>query len=716
MRHIKNITAMTFLIMNTVSAEVIIDGTLGGGVKSLDGPVYQITENLGKLNGINLFHSFSRFDIRSGEHARFSSQPSTQNIFARVTGGASSLINGEISGNSAANLWLLNPAGWILGSEANINLQGAFHLSTADGIGFGNNETFFADPDKESALSFNEAVDYQFTQTKQPVITLDNTNIVLEQGQAVSIVGGDITLNNAHIRTSGGRITLASHSGAGQWQINENGIRQLQGEGGAITLQHEQLPDLFEPTLSSSDVFNDLSSGGVQIIADQIYMKNAIVLAQAWADRAAGDTVLHANTIHLDSSFIVNDVEGSQNAGKIKIFADQLILQGASKLSTSSSFFTTGHGGDLEINLTGRLELTENSGIESNAEGNDGGNITVHAQEMYFDDSSRIRLATQSDGDAGDLNIDTGVLSLTDDGTLDTASANRNGTGRGGDIVIAADIIKMSGQGLMSSESAGKGNAGNITIQTHHLFMNDGSELRATSDGSGATGNIVVDVTDQFQIDNSQVTTVAKVTDGGAIDINSGVLVLNQSPITTSVEGPAGNGGDILINTGVLLMNTGFVQANTVSVGGEGGKIDANADFTIASRGKIITGGDERHEFAKDSVVNVIQAAAPDGISGEVTLSTIELDIAAQLAKVDAGFRTRKAIADDPCSVERREKVSSLVKVGQGGLPKESGENVNLPLQRYDTTVSRNQLKTEKAEAADQSSPMSKFSTCGRRF
>lgn len=75
-------------------------------------------------DGANLFHSFEKLGLDSGQIANFLSNPSIQNILGRVVGGNPSLINGLIQvtgGNS--NLFLMNPAGIIFGGNATLNVQ-----------------------------------------------------------------------------------------------------------------------------------------------------------------------------------------------------------------------------------------------------------------------------------------------------------------------------------------------------------------------------------------------------------------------------------------------------------------------------------------------------------------------------------------------------------------------------------------------------------------
>jgi filamentous hemagglutinin family protein len=103
-----------------------------------DGNRYDIHGNKLSGDGANLFHSFDKFGLDAGQIANFLSNPDIRNILGRVTCGDASLINGLIQvtgGNS--NLFLMNPAGIVLGSNASLNVPASFTATTATGIGFG---------------------------------------------------------------------------------------------------------------------------------------------------------------------------------------------------------------------------------------------------------------------------------------------------------------------------------------------------------------------------------------------------------------------------------------------------------------------------------------------------------------------------------------------------------------------------------------------------
>lgn len=70
-------------------------------------------------DGRNLFHLFRDFNIQQGQTANFLSTPQIHNILAGVNSGRASYINGllQVTGGNS-NLYLLNPAGIVFGSNA----------------------------------------------------------------------------------------------------------------------------------------------------------------------------------------------------------------------------------------------------------------------------------------------------------------------------------------------------------------------------------------------------------------------------------------------------------------------------------------------------------------------------------------------------------------------------------------------------------------------
>lgn len=681
--------------ISNVYAEVIVDGSLGGGSQVVTGPKHVINEGLGARQGANLFHSFSQFNINAGEEAHFTTNNPTQNILARVTGGQSSLIDGKIVSNSSANLWFMNPAGWVVGSNASFDVNGGFHLSSASGIGFKNGGMFFADPNSESVLSVAEPIDYQFKAGKQATITFDNATVVMKDGKDISVVGGDIKMHNSFISVPGGRLLLASNSGQGQWNLDDSGLTQIRGSRGIIDITNDIDPSavglnendreiratIFRPSLTNSNDEREISAGSMQLFAHKINFKNAVIVSQSFDNDNAGPTQLQADSIHFNKSQLHNDARGSKNAGNVHITAGNLTLENQSQINTGTGLLATGLGGDIFLNLKEQLTMLNESSIVSFAHGQSAGNIQLQAGGIKMDNST-LSVTTTADGHAGNLNIKTNQLSLTNDATLDASAVV--GAGHGGDLTVEADNILLSNKGHITASSGENGDTGNINIKTNNLTLLDNSKIDAINKGTGKTGSINIDSNGLIKVqNNSRINTLASNADGGTININSQGLALQQSQIVTSAEGSQGNGGNIAINTDTLITSGGFIQANTAAAGASGGDIQVNAKTTLASQNGILVGGNARQKFSPNSSLNVIQAAAPEGVSGQVDVSTVELNIAGLLAKIDSNFMTNKTIANNPCNVARDEEMSSLIETGHGGLPVKASDSVNLPLHRH---------------------------------
>src|SRR5688500_2087213 len=79
-----------------VQAQIVTDGSVGPKV-SLSGSQIDIGADLGTRSGDNLFHSFERFGIGTGQTATFTGPDTVRNVISRVTGGEASRIDGTLA-------------------------------------------------------------------------------------------------------------------------------------------------------------------------------------------------------------------------------------------------------------------------------------------------------------------------------------------------------------------------------------------------------------------------------------------------------------------------------------------------------------------------------------------------------------------------------------------------------------------------------------------
>ena len=179
-------------------AQVVVDNSFGNaGV--LNGPNFKIPETLGKTVGDNLFHSFSEFSLQSGQSATFTGPDSIQNILGRVTGAKVSEIDGLIKSEiTDANLYLLNPNGFLFGKNAKVDVDGAFTLSTRESLKLGEDGSFYAvNPDQSVFTSAAPDAFGFLGDNPGGAIKFSGSKLIVEN--PVNLVGGDIRLEDSVI-------------------------------------------------------------------------------------------------------------------------------------------------------------------------------------------------------------------------------------------------------------------------------------------------------------------------------------------------------------------------------------------------------------------------------------------------------------------------------------------------------------------------------------
>ncbi|MDJ0746039.1 MAG: filamentous hemagglutinin N-terminal domain-containing protein [Xenococcaceae cyanobacterium MO_167.B27] len=142
-------------------------------------------------DGANLFHSFEKFGLSQEQIANFLSNPQIQNILGRVVGGNASFIDGLIQvtgGNS--NLFLMNPSGFIFGSNAQLNVPASFTATTANGIQFGDRWFNASGMNDHTALVGNPS-GFAFTMA-EPGAIINAGDLAVNGEQTLALVAGTV--------------------------------------------------------------------------------------------------------------------------------------------------------------------------------------------------------------------------------------------------------------------------------------------------------------------------------------------------------------------------------------------------------------------------------------------------------------------------------------------------------------------------------------------
>src|SRR4029077_1091863 len=178
--------AVTPITSSGLNTQIGAPTTLPGGET-----VYDITGGTRPGNGPNLFHSFGDFNVPNNNIANFLNDSGlpTSNILGRVTGGNISNIFGTIqtTGFGSANLFLMNPAGFLFGPNATVNVGGMVTFTSADYLRLADNARFNSVPHTAPDLLLSAApvAAFGFLGSHPGAITVQGSHISVADGTGI---------------------------------------------------------------------------------------------------------------------------------------------------------------------------------------------------------------------------------------------------------------------------------------------------------------------------------------------------------------------------------------------------------------------------------------------------------------------------------------------------------------------------------------------------
>src|SRR4051794_17774068 len=196
------------LAAGPVQAQIITDGTVGPKV-SLRGGEIEIGAILGTRRENNLFHSFEKFGIATGQTATFTGPGGIKNVISRVTGGEVSNIDGKLASTvGRAGLYFLNPAAVGVGPDAPLRVPGSLHVSTAAELRFADGVSFSALDKAGSGLTVAAPEAFGFLDRPTGRITLDRSQVQLTPAKTFSLIGGDMDISGGTITVADGNVRI----------------------------------------------------------------------------------------------------------------------------------------------------------------------------------------------------------------------------------------------------------------------------------------------------------------------------------------------------------------------------------------------------------------------------------------------------------------------------------------------------------------------------
>jgi filamentous hemagglutinin family protein len=550
--------------LNTqISAPIQVDGQTQ----------YNITGGTRPEGGANLFHSFGEFGVPNNNIANFRNDfPGLQtfNILGRVTGGSESHILGTIrtSEFGSANLFLMNPAGFLFGPNATVNVGGMVNFTSADYLKLEDGKQFNAIPNTtaDALLSASPVAAFGFLGSNPGAIIVQGSEF---NGASISLVGGNITIESgtpsggtaqqAKLSAANGTIQLASATSPGAFDTTLQAISNVNGAS---------FTTFGTVSLAPGSTINISGTNTVSIRGGQFVLSvNDVSLNTA-------TNVGTANSISLSPNSSIISSHRSIGAGAdIQIATTTLLMKGAQATSQ-----TTGNGDAGSIRINAELvDIIDGSTLSTETHGSGaGGTVTIdNARTINVLNASTISTLSEGEGKAGNI-----VLNAADSITLsksfinsDAASFSSGVAGDGGLIHLKAPRINIS-ESLLSTSTLGAGDAGSILLEAQRLTAEIDTDISAFTQGPGKGGKITIQGLDgegssanDVAITGGSVlrSRTSREGDAGEIRINAGRLMISDnSQINANSETGSGAGGNIYINANsITLQNGGTVSATT---------------------------------------------------------------------------------------------------------------------------------------------------------
>ncbi|WP_392478428.1 CHAT domain-containing protein [Nostoc sp. C110] len=678
---------VTVTSMGLSQAQQIVpaaDGT--NTIVTPNGNQLNITGGTTSRDGANLFHSFQQFGISPEQIANFQASPALQNILGRITGGNASVINGliQVTGGNA-NLFLMNPAGFIFGSNASSNVPGAFTVTTANGIGFGSS-WFNAIGVNDYAALVGNPNGFAFSMN-QPGAIANAGNLAVGAGQNLNLLGGTV-VNTGQLSAPGGQISVTSVPGQNWVRLSQPGnllsleiqpLASSSNQPNNWTIPIASIPELLTvgntgltanpdgtvkltesnvtiPTTPGTTIVSgkvDVSSqigGTVTALGKKVALVDANINASGsngggtvliGGDYQGKGTLPNADQTYINSNSVINaDSNLNGNGGRVIVWGDK--TTGFLGNISARGGLNSGNGGFVEVSgkenliYSGNAVLSAKNGIIGNLllDPTDINIVAIAPQPQ--DISLPVILqgtppATFTISQNALQSQDAAVtLQATNNITIDNGvSLNFVNNTVGGAITFTADADNSGvGAFTMGTGNAINTNGREITISGASLSLGN---LDTTRDFA-RSGNVNLSATGNISAGNIIASGQGYSAGNVQVVSSNGGIALNQ--INTSDSGGGGGGG---IPGTVTLTAAGNILTDTInSFSSDANRLGTAGDIVATTTAGSITTG------AINS--SVVKTGGGDftGTAGAVTLTATEnitvnggIDASASATEVD---------------------------------------------------------------------------------
>lgn len=631
-------------------AGAVSDGSWGRVPQSFSGQ-FTIPESLGRRAGDNLFHSFSRFGIASGESATFTtSTPTLANVIARVSGSEASVLDGPLrlnaAGGSAPNFFLVNPNGITFGAGARVNVPAAFHASTAQELRFADGSRFAAGqgPDSSLTIAAPSAFGFLGGSAAAPIHLLPNARVTSQlDGRDIDLTAGSIAMDGAGVGAVYGALRLVATGAEAASVPVDRHLGPLPATlGGAVTMAGSHAGTatgqlrVHAGTLALSGgstisaVTSTLAPGDVDItVRDGLRLSDAFIYSHVSSVEATAGAALRIHslgTIDIAGSGggLQTTTETRAAAGDIRVTAQTLNVSG--QTNVASYTVAPGQAGNVTIQVAGQVTLTEGGGIHSQAlAGSFGNDITTIGA------SGAVRV------NAGALTLDGSHTSVnppsigSDSNFVASAAGNVS-------VDVAGPLVLRNGGNISSSATAHPGHAPFATQRAGAVQVKAQSILIET-DPQALFGSGIY--SDSLGSRNAGSLAPGPGGPAGRVDVQARDISIVGGPsgISADTSGP-GAGGTVAVTAERLLLDgrdEGAAAISSTTLGaGPGGVVAVQvADSLVLRRGGLVqalAGGSGRGGSVSIEARSIMaEASGPDGLATGVLGTSVGTGAAGDL-------------------------------------------------------------------------------------
>ncbi len=611
------------LTPNPILAQITPDRTLGNEnsvIKhnpNIRGLPADLIEG-GAVRGVNLFHSFSDFNIKDGQRVYFANPTGIETIFSRITGNTSSNILGTLGVNGGANLFLLNPNGIIFGPNAKLDIAGSFVASTANSLKFGNSLEFSAtNPQAPPLLNINVTPGLQYG-ANDPRSTIRNTGN-LTAGNDLILLGGNLNVQG-QLR-AGRNLTLQAQDTV---EIRDSLARPfIAAAGGELLVEGKQGVDIFALNHPQSGLFSqgDMVLRSANTIGgDAHYWSRGNFRIERLNGNLGNFLSITDPVIRSLGNVSFDSYQGPSlhifAAGKVEI-PGSIRIEEPDPVNGLVERVSLSNGTPISINGRNQATLDIRAGMKPSAVGSPP--VTGGSDGNFFDSSSNpldpadtiANSATRADIKIGDIVV------------FDST------TGEGGRVLLTNQYqpnSSLSGRITVGGiDTSNDLSGGEVAIDSRgSLTLNRPILADAFGDGDGgdihliAQGNITLNPSGStFTKANPFISSQGLL--GGTITLNSNGAILGRNADIVSfsfTDVPGSRGGDIEIEAD-LFKSRGMSVITSTSGSADAGNITINATDSISL------------QTTQDAGSEIVSFVAPDamGRGGDINIRSDSLSL-----------------------------------------------------------------------------------------